>query len=167
MNLRTTTAVWSMAMALLSGGAVAKDSAERVLNGQGQEQFALQSSAVRAQMKPGGQYEFVSGADRAIVERRLDEISAIIARHADPSQFTDKDKAELLVAQEDVNAILTRNDGRRLVCERSAPTGSHLGQDKCRTVADIERQRRETRKNMGDRQKQPSAISGLPTKQGD
>ncbi|MEO8669680.1 MAG: hypothetical protein ABI411_00120 [Tahibacter sp.] len=167
MKFRIAATVCAIALGLFSGVSFAKESTEHAITAQSQAQFELQSAAVRAQLKAGGHYEFVNAAERGTIERRLYEIGAIIARHTDPAQFTDKDKADLLVAQEDVNAILTKNDGRRLVCERRAPTGSHLGQDKCRTVADIERERRETRKNVGDRQRQPSTPSGLPNKQGD
>ena len=166
MKHKATILVW-LATATFCVSASAKEPSERALNADSSEQFELQSAAVRAQMKSGGHYEFVTNTDRLTVENRLTEITAIMARHPNPAEFTDKDKAELLVAQEEVNAILTKNDGRRLVCERRAPTGSHLGQDKCRTVADIERERRETRKDVGDRQRQPSATSGLPNKQGD
>lgn len=143
----------------------AKQQLERALTADSRAQFDDQAAAIRKQMEPGGHYEFVSPTERTQVEKGLDTVATVLARHADPREFTDKDKVELLQAQEDVNAILTKNDGRRLICERIAPTGSRLGKDHCRTYAERERERRMTQKDLRDRQMQPSVKSGLPEKE--
>ncbi|HVJ61697.1 MAG TPA: hypothetical protein VM555_03195, partial [Tahibacter sp.] len=142
----------------------AKHAAERVLTADSRAAFDDQALAIRRQMEPGGHYEFVSQAERTQVEQGLERVSTILARHDDPNAFTDKDKLELVQAQENVNAILTQNDGRRVICERRAPTGSRLGKDFCRTFAEQERERRATQKDVRDRQRQPSGISGLPSR---
>lgn len=144
----------------------AKQEMERALTAGSRAQFDDQAAAIRKQMDPGGHYEFVSTAERTQVEKGLDTVAAVLARHDDPKGYTDQDKLELLQAQENVNAILTKNDGRRLICERRAPTGSRLGKDYCRTYAEQERERRTTQKDVMDRQRQPSGISGLPSGDG-
>ncbi|WP_257389627.1 hypothetical protein [Tahibacter caeni] len=55
---------------------------------------------------------------------------------------------EVYSAQETVNAILTRNDGRRMICERRAPTGSNRKELQCAPLADRERAHKETRNLM-------------------
>ena len=144
----------------------AKHEVERVLTADSRAAFDDQAQAIRQQMEEGGRYEFVSQAERVQVEQGLTRVADILARHDDPQAFTDKDKRELVQAQENVNAILTHNDGRRVICERRAPTGSRLGKDYCRTFAEQERERRATQKDIRDRQRQPSGISGLPSRDG-
>ena len=156
------------AAALLAGGlvfaaaAAAKERAERPLTADSKTLFDDQAAAIRQQMQSGGRYEFVSDAERADVERDLQRIAAVLARHADAQAFSDGDQAELLQAQENVNAVLTRNDGRRLVCVRERPTGSHLGKDKCQTFADIERARRSSETEVRRLQMKSPGPSGLP-----
>jgi hypothetical protein len=142
----------------------AKPPVERVLTADSRTAFDDQALAIRKQMEAGGHYEFVSAAERKEVEDGLAHVAAILARHDDPAAITDKERLELYQAQENVNAVLTRNDGRRVICERRAPTGSRLGKDFCRTFAEQERERRATRKDVMDRQRQPSGISGLPSR---
>ena len=113
-------------------------------------------------MQPGGHYEFVSKEERAEVEQNLDRIAATLALHADVKSFSDADKAQLLQAQENVNAVLTRNDGRRLICQRERATGSHLGKDNCQTLAERERARRSSETEVRRLQMKSPGPSGLP-----
>jgi hypothetical protein len=59
-------------------------------------------------------------------------------------------KGKLLEAQEDVNAVLTKKDGRRLICQQVTPTGSNRKQKQCTTFAEQERERRDARTFMRD-----------------
>lgn len=63
-------------------------------------------------------------------------------------KLNDEEMLAVYSAQETVNAILTQNDGRRMICERSAPTGSNRKELQCATLADRERAHRETRNMM-------------------
>jgi hypothetical protein len=146
----------------LTVAAMAKERTERPLTADSKALFDDQAAAIRQQMQPGGHYEFVSEAERAEVEKNLEQVSSVLGRHADARQFSDADKAELLLAQENVNAVLTRNDGRRLICERNRPTGSHLGKDKCVTFAERERQRRSSETEVRRLQMKSPGPSGLP-----
>ncbi|WP_257387237.1 hypothetical protein [Tahibacter caeni] len=156
------------AAALLAGSlffaaaATARERTERPLTADSKALFDDQAAAIRQQMQSGGRYEFVSDAERSEVERDLQRIAAVLDRHADARSFSDGDKAELLQAQENVNAVLTRNDGRRLVCVRERPTGSHLGKDKCQTFAEIERARRSSETEVRRLQMKSPGPSGLP-----
>lgn len=147
---------------LFATAAPAKERVERPLTADSKTLFDDQAAAIRQQMQPGGHYEFVSEPERAEVERNLDTMAAVLARHTDAASFRDGDKAELLQAQENVNAVLTRNDGRRLICSRERPTGSHLGKDKCQTYADQQRARRSSETEVRRLQMKSPGPSGLP-----
>lgn len=150
---------------VLAAAAPAKERVERPLTADSQSLFDDQAAAIRQEMQPGGRYEFVSGAERADVEQNLERIGAALARHQAAEAFSDGDKAALLQAQENVNAVLTRNDGRRLICVRERPTGSHLGKDKCRTYAEIERARRSSETEVRRLQMKSPGPSGLPNQE--
>lgn len=105
---------------------------------------------IRHEMNEGGRYEFLRPKERETIERRLGEIQALLVRNAGGS-FSRQDKIEMLNAQEEVNGLLARRDGNRLICERRAPTGSHLQQNTCVTYGEKERERREAQKLLRDR----------------
>jgi len=128
----------------LSIGAMAAEKLDPALQAVTKEKFDDQAAAIRQQMKPGGRWEFVDTDERASVNSRLDEIAAVLAT-AKADDLDRDQKAKVLEAQEDVNAILTKKDGRRLICQQVAPTGSNRKQKQCSTFAERERQRRDSR----------------------
>lgn len=131
----------------LSFGATAEPKLDPALQATTKEKFEDQAAAIRSQMKSGGRWEFVDTNERATVERRLDEIAALMVNVGSGSsadELSSGDRAKLLEAQEDVNAILTKKDGRRLICQNVAPTGSNRKQKQCVTFAERERERRES-----------------------
>jgi hypothetical protein len=136
--------VFAVGMAL-SIGAMAAEKLDPALQAVTKEKFDDQSAAIRQQMKTGGRWEFVDAVERAQVNARLDEIAALLATTASADELDRDQKGKLLVAQEDVNAILTKKDGRRLICQQVAPTGSNRKQKQCSTFAERERQRRDSR----------------------
>ncbi len=128
----------------LSIGAMAAEKLDPALQAVTKEKFDDQAAAIRQQMKPGGRWEFVDSDERASVNSRLDEIASVLAA-ATADELSREQKAKVLQAQEDVNAILTKKDGRRLICQQVAPTGSNRKQKQCSTFAERERQRRDSR----------------------
>lgn len=155
-------AVLAAACLMFAATAAAKEKVERPLTADSKTLFDDQAAAIRQQMQPGGHYEFVSAKERTEVEQGLETVAAVLARHSDANAFTSADKTELLQAQENVNAILTRNDGRRLICERSRPTGSHLGKDRCITLAEKQRQQQLSERETRRLQMKSPGPSGLP-----
>ncbi len=129
----------------LSIGAMAAEKLDPALQAVTKEKFDDQAAAIRQQMKAGGRWEFVDTAERASVNSRLDEIAALLATATSADELSRDQKGKLLQAQEDVNAILTKKDGRRLICQQVAPTGSNRKQKQCSTFAERERQRRDSR----------------------
>jgi hypothetical protein len=122
------------------------------------DKFDDQAAAIRQQMKPGGYWEFVSNTERSTVERRLDEISQLLATTHTAGDLQPKEKSQALTAQEEINAILGKKDGRRLICKSVSPTGSHRKQTECQTFAERERSRREAQSTMRDRSRDAQGM---------
>lgn len=136
--------VVALGLALSFGAAAAEPKLDPALQATTKEKFEDQAAAIRSQMKSGGRWEFVDATERATVERRLDEIAALMGNASSADELSSGDRAKLLEAQEDVNAVLTKKDGRRLICQNVAPTGSNRKQKQCVTYAERERERRES-----------------------
>lgn len=97
--------------------------------------FAQQAEDVRAEMEQGGRYSTISSADRTVVERDLDRIAKLLIKHGAVAGLNDQELMALMTAQEEVNALLTGNDGDRYICEYETTTGTHQYMKVCLTVA--------------------------------
>lgn len=135
--------VLAAGLAAAATAGAANDKTERVLTAETRNAFEDQVAAIRTQLGSGGHYEFATPSDRQVIDRRFDEIAAILARYEIGAPLANDDKVALFVAQEDVNAILTKRDGRRLICESVTISGSHRKQKECVTLAERERARRD------------------------
>lgn len=135
--------VFAAGLSVVATAGAAKDKTERVLTAETKSAFEDQAAAIRTQLGSGGHYEFASPADRQVIDRRFDEIATILGRYEIGTPLANDDKVALYVAQEDVNAILTKNDGRRLVCKSVTIPGSHRKQQECVTLAERESERRD------------------------
>jgi hypothetical protein len=162
-TLRNT--VLPMLVALLAClPAVAKDNSERFVDVEKQQKFEDQATAIRQEMKPGGRFEFTTPEERRQVDEQLATITALLQKRSG-SSLDDDDQLEIYAAQENANAILTQRDGRRLICEFSAPTGSNRKVKQCVTYADRMKAHKESRNYLRETMgKSPSAgekIDGL------
>jgi len=117
--------------------------------------FERQAADVRQGMQPGGVYSYIEAADRARVEQRLDAMRQILGRHSGDPTLPQNDKLALVNTQEELNAILLRNDNNRLECERGARTGSRIHVTTCQTHGEIMRRERADRDALGDALRQP------------
>lgn len=129
-----------------STGAAATATLDPALQATNKEKFDDQAAAIRIQMQPGGYWEFVDKTARRTIDRRLDEIASLLKDVDSADGLRNEQKEALMMAQEEVNAILTKSDGRRLVCRVAAPTGSHLKKQECQTLGQIERNRQEAQR---------------------
>ncbi|MEO8673759.1 MAG: hypothetical protein ABI411_20820 [Tahibacter sp.] len=140
----TSTRVLVGFIALTSCAVQARDRRDGTLTTESIKNFSEQAAQVRDQLQPGGRYEFTYPAEREKVEQGLQEIQRLLSAVENPESLSDKDKVDLMVAQESVNAILTERDGNRLICEQVSPTGSHRKIQQCGTYADRMRMRKDT-----------------------
>ncbi|HSX60444.1 MAG TPA: hypothetical protein VLF18_09625 [Tahibacter sp.] len=154
----------TLIFAALTPAIAAKETSPRFVDIEKQQQFDDQAMAIRQEMKPGGRFEFVTAEERHSVEAELDRIAALL-RKRQGGELDDDDRLDIYAAQETANAILTQRDGRRLICEFSAPTGSNRKVKQCATYADRMRAHKETRNYLRETfGKSPSAgekIDGL------
>lgn len=114
------------------------------------EKFAATATSIREEMNTGGRYEFIRPDDKAKVETDLNTIADMLKKAGSVAAMQKSDQVELFNTQEHLNGLLTHSDRNRLVCERRAPMGSNIQQSSCRTVADIEKMRRDSEKFMRD-----------------
>jgi hypothetical protein len=142
----------------------AKDNSERFVDVGKQQKFEDQALAIRQEMKPGGRFEFTTPEERRQVDEQLATITALLQKRSG-SSLDDDDQLDIYAAQETANAILTQRDGRRLICEFSAPTGSNRKVKQCVTYADRMKAHKESRNYLRETMgKSPSAgekIDGL------
>lgn len=103
------------------------------------------------EMQEGGRYAYVTERERADVEANLERMRALFDKSDSVEAMEKDDRVALFNAQETVNATLEKRDRDRLVCERSATTGSRISTTQCRTYGEIEAQRLASQKMMRDK----------------
>ncbi|MBS0567796.1 MAG: hypothetical protein JSS59_10385 [Proteobacteria bacterium] len=114
------------------------------------EKFAEVAAQIRKEMGASGRYEFIRPDDKAKANTDLDAIAAMLQKAGSVSAMPEGDRVQLFNTQERLNGILTHSDRNRLVCERRAPVGTNIPQNTCKTVAEIEKMRRDSQKYMND-----------------
>lgn len=114
-------------------------------------QFAEVVAGVRAQMVPGGRYEFVDSVEKATIDGNLASMQELFEENGGlVANMNHEEKVALFNAQEAVNAILTRRDSDRVICEHIKPIGSNIPKTTCHTYGQAEAARRQTIKQMKD-----------------
>ncbi|HEY2624631.1 hypothetical protein [Dyella sp. Tek66A03] len=114
------------------------------------DQFATVANSVREQMEPAGRFEFVDPGERATVEKDLGQMQSLFDKFGSVDAMDMPSKIQLYNDQSEVNAILTRRDGDREVCETAPPLGTLIPKTTCRKYSDMERDRRDTVKMKDD-----------------
>lgn len=115
---------------------------------QNKADFSAVVTAVKAAMVPGGRYEFVDSSERKTVDANLAEMRSLFDQFETVSAMDKDAKFKLYVDQENVNAILTRRDDRRLICTSERPMGSLIPKRTCRTYGAIQRDRQNSQEEM-------------------
>ena len=113
-------------------------------------QFPALAALIRGEMGPGGRWEYMKAKERMTIEVSLDTMERTLAGHQDVAELTEYEKVEVLNAQEQINAILTRRDKDRLICERRKIVGSQLPQNVCETYGEKVRRNAEAKERYFD-----------------
>lgn len=125
-------------------------------------QFAEVVAGVRAQMVPGGRYQFVQPAEKVTIDSNLASMQKLFADNdGQVANMNQEEKVALFNAQESVNAILTRRDSDRVICEHRKPVGSNIPKTSCHTYGQEEEARRGTNKVMRDWENR-ACVGGTP-----
>ncbi|MBS0582469.1 MAG: hypothetical protein JSS42_05135 [Proteobacteria bacterium] len=144
-------AMLGMAQMLCLGAVAAADKVvEKPVAADTPEKFAETAAQIRKEMGSGGRYEFIRPDDKAKADADLDTMAAMLQKAGSVSAMSQGDQVQLFNTQEHLNGILTHSDRNRLVCERRAPVGSNIPVNTCKTVAEIEKMRRDSQKYMND-----------------
>jgi hypothetical protein len=147
MIFRTVLAAALVACVLaLSTAAIAADGNDGRVKADTAPAFAAAAAGVRADMAVGGRYEFIRPDDKARVNADLDAIAALLTKAGSVAAMSQADKVQLFNTQEQLNGILTHSDRDRLVCEHRPPMGSNIAVTSCKTVAELEKMRRDSQK---------------------
>lgn len=102
------------------------------------DEFATVADHVRQQMGAGGRFEFVDKTGQDTVNRDLSAMQSLFDKFGTVDAMDPPSKVELYNHQSEVNAILTRNDADRQVCEQVKPMGSNIPKTMCKTNRQIQ-----------------------------
>lgn len=134
----------------LQMGLVRATGTEEIVKADNQADFSALVVSVQKEMNPGGRYGYVDSQEREHVNAGLTYMQSLFDRYKTVDAMPQDSKIDLFNHQEAVNAILTRRDNDRVVCEKIAPVGSHIQRTTCRTYGLIEQERRDAQNAMQD-----------------
>ncbi|WP_395680717.1 hypothetical protein [Dokdonella sp.] len=146
MKVRFIGALLLLVMSVQVAGAA--DKANPAVNASDKDSFQTVSEWVRKQMDAGGRYAETNGEERQVVNARLDEMSKLFEQKSSVDQMSIDEKKKLLVDQEEINSILGKRDGDRLICKSERPIGSNLPVKTCVTARERDQRRREDNKEL-------------------
>ena len=104
--------------------------------------FEAQVAEVHKEMATDGKYGAIGVADRIAVDAELDHIRALLRKRGSAATLNDSEQVDLMNAQERVNAVLTKNDGNRLICTLEPRTGTNFKMKVCKTARELDQIRR-------------------------
>ncbi|MGA9341321.1 MAG: hypothetical protein WBV61_03180 [Rhodanobacteraceae bacterium] len=110
--------------------------------------FEPVAQSIRHEMEPGGRYEFISSNDKRIVDNDLNQMGSLLKASGSVANMKEQERVMLFNTQEQLNGILANNASDRLICQKVAPTGSHLPITICKTYGELARNRAESRKEF-------------------
>ena len=160
MALKTWLTGVAMCLALLQVGLARATKTEKIVKADNRADFSGMVTKVQQDMQPGGRYGFIDDKERDSVNQGLAYMQSLFDKYDTVGAMSPAAKIDLFNHQEVVNAILTKRDNERLVCESVAPVGSHIPRTTCRTYGLIEQERRDTQNAMDNFKAQRKFKSG-------
>lgn len=119
-----------------------------IVNADTKENFEAVAAAIQKQMTPGGRWQFVSPSERTTIDGNFADMRKLYDQYGAVDKMDSDAKLRLAVDQSSINAILTKKDGDRLICESVVPVGSHLPVKTCRTYAQIQGEQRNSQEQL-------------------
>jgi hypothetical protein len=145
---------------LLQAAAVQAKESKPDVKAETKDEFAAVADHVRQQMAPGGRFEFVDKAGQATVDRDLSNMQALYDKFGTVSTMDSPSKLELYNNQSEVNAILTKNDADREICEQVKPMGSNIPKTVCQTYREMQQENGAAQRYMQDMKQQQTLKGG-------
>ena len=120
------------------------------VNANTREDFAAVADEVRAEMRSGGRFQYVTNDERRSVEDGLRRMALLYETAPTVDAMNKSDQVALFNQQETINAILKNRDSDRVVCKRIRKTGSNLTTTECLTFGEREALRRSSQNYMNE-----------------
>jgi hypothetical protein len=111
-------------------------------------------------MGPGGRFEFVAPAEHQTVDRDLSNMQSLYDKFGTVDAMDSPSKVELYNNQSEVNAILTKRDADREICEQVKPMGSNIPKTVCQTNREIQQENGQAQRYMQDIQQVQTLKGG-------
>ena len=124
------------------------------------DEFAAVADHVRQQMAPGGRFEFVDKNNQETVNRDLSNMQNLYDKFGTVDAMDQASKVALFNNQSEVNAILTRNDADREICEQVKPMGSNIPKTVCRTYRQTQEDNGAAQRYLQDMKNQSTLKGG-------
>ncbi|MHA6205183.1 hypothetical protein ACXU4B_12225 [Dyella soli] len=147
-------------MVLMQVAAVQAKEAKPDVKANTKDEFAAVADHVRQQMTPGGRFEFVGKTEHETVERDLSNMQSLYEKFGTVDAMDSASKVELYNNQSEVNAILTRSDANREVCEQVKPMGSNIPKTVCRTNREIQLENGQAQRYLQNSKQVQNAVGG-------
>jgi hypothetical protein len=130
--------------------------------------LAATIAAVDKEMQPGGRWQYVTAKDREAVSANFAKMQQLFDKYGTIDNMDGHARQRMLDAQNNINAILTHDDGNRLICEFRRPIGSHLPVKTCKTYAELKKRERDEQDDLLRRRQlqpppPPCGIAGAPS----
>ncbi|HEY0229935.1 MAG TPA: hypothetical protein VGC55_01670 [Dokdonella sp.] len=150
--MKTGLLVAALIFSFCASSAFAKDEAEPAVNANTKASFETVSTWVRKQMEAGGRYSEINAGERSKVDSKLDEMGRMFDKNGDVAHMSDDDKTRMFNTQQEINAILNKRDGERLICKSERPVGSNIPVKTCNTASQIAARRQNDTQDFRHRQ---------------
>lgn len=145
--------------------AIPENDGKPVVKADTKANFEAVAEAVRQQMQPGGRFAFVDKAGRDTVTTRLADMQTLFNQYGGVNKMDPRATERLLADQNAINEVLARYDGNRRICWQETPVGTHFPRTVCRTLAEIQAQRVNSKQSMDQAQNllnQRNQINNAP-----
>ncbi|MGH8214371.1 MAG: hypothetical protein ACREPZ_01545 [Rhodanobacteraceae bacterium] len=139
-------------MAVAPTAKVPEENGKPVVKADTADNFAAIVAAIHQQMQPGGRWQYIDNRERATINGSFGDMQALYDQFGSVDKMDQAAKMRLLADQDTINAILTRKDGDRLICESSMPVGSHFLVKTCKTYAQRQAEQRGAQEFMRQRE---------------
>lgn len=141
----------------------ASDVQKPVVDARNKSDFEAVAADINKQMQTGGRWQYVNDTERQKLATGFSSMRTLFDQYGTVDKMGPVARDRLLAAQNEVNEILTRSDGNRLVCEYTRPVGTHFPVKTCKTYAQSEREAHQAAQELEKQmQTQPRGLQCGP-----
>jgi hypothetical protein len=128
--------------------AIPEQNGKPVVKADTAENFQVIVAAIHQQMQPGGRWQYIDQPERSTIDASFADMQMLYDKFGSVDKMNQAAKVRLLADQSTVNAILTKKDGDRLICESHMPVGSHFPVKTCKTYAQMQAEERGAQRDL-------------------